>query len=301
MAERRMFAKRIIDSDMFVEMPVTSRLLYYDLAMRADDDGFVDAPKKIMRMIGASDDDLRLLISKQFLIPFETGIVVIRHWKIHNYIRTDRYRPTPFNDELSKLAEGQCKEYVLKSEKNEDGIPTVYQRYTQDRLGKDRLGKKEKEIYKEREKKTVDEAAASPPQKYGEYKNVILSDEDLEKLKSEFPDWEQRIERLSEYIASSGKKYKSHLATIRSWAKKDSEKPGGKKSEINASESERLSAEIIARELDEANYTKEFIDSVDEAMNAMENRELYEKDEVAGAYDLWNSLTEEQKIWFEER
>ena len=251
MAERRMFAKRIIDSDMFVEMPVTSRLLYYDLAMRADDDGFVDAPKKIMRMIGASDDDLRLLISKQFLIPFETGIVVIRHWKIHNYIRTDRYRPTPFNDELSKLAEGQCKEYVLKSEKNEDGIPTVYQRYTQVRLGKDRLGKKEKEINKEREKKTVDEAAASPPQKYGEYKNVILSDEDLVKLKSEFPDWEQRIERLSEYIASSGKKYKSHLATIRSWARQDKAKPGGKKPEINASESERLSAEIMARELEE--------------------------------------------------
>lgn len=291
MAERRMFAKRIIDSDMFVEMPVTSRLLYYDLAMRADDDGFVDAPKKIMRMIGASDDDLRLLISKQFLIPFETGIVVIRHWKIHNYIRTDRYRPTPFNDELSKLAEGQGREYVLKSEKKENGIPTVYQRYTQVRLGKDRLGKKEKEIYKEREKKTVDEAAASPVHKYGEYKNVVLSDEDLEKLKSEFPDWQQRIERLSEYIASSGKKYKSHLATIRSWAKKDREKPGGKKSEINASESERLSAEIMARELDEANYTKEFIDSVDEAMNAMENPELYEKDEVAGATKQQNLMT----------
>ena len=118
-------------------------------------------------------------------------------------------------------------------------------------LNTNKLSTKElkKEIYKER--KSGNEASASPAHKYGEYKNVILSDEDLEKLKSEFPDWQQRIERLSEYIASSGKKYKPHLATIRSWARQDKAKPGGKKPEINASESERLSAEIMARELEE--------------------------------------------------
>ena len=247
-----MFAKRIIDSDLFIDMPVTSRLLYYDLAMRADDDGFVDCPKKIVRTVGASEDDLRLLISKQFLIPFDTGIVVIRHWRIHNYIRNDRYRPTVYTEENARLTKNQNNEYQLKSESGiPSDIPAVYQRYTEDRLGKDRLGKKEREIYKEKEKNAVDETAVSPPQKYGEYGNVILSDSDIEKLKSEFPDWQQRIERLSEYIASSGKKYKSHLATIRSWAKKDSKKPGGQKPEINASESERLSAEIMARELEE--------------------------------------------------
>ena len=90
MAERRMFAKTIIDSDAFIDMPITARLLYYDLGMRADDDGFVNSPKKIMRMVGASQDDLAILISKKFIIPFETGVVVIKHWRIHNYIRQDR-------------------------------------------------------------------------------------------------------------------------------------------------------------------------------------------------------------------
>ena len=83
MAERRMFAKTIIDSDAFLDMPVTARLLYYDLAMRADDDGFVNSPKKIMRMIGASQDDLSILCLRKFLIPFDNGVVVIKHWRIH--------------------------------------------------------------------------------------------------------------------------------------------------------------------------------------------------------------------------
>ena len=89
MAERRMFAKTIIDSDSFLDMPVSARLLYYDLGMRADDDGFVNSPKKIMKMIGATQDDLSILILKKFIIPFESGVVVIKHWKIHNYIRKD--------------------------------------------------------------------------------------------------------------------------------------------------------------------------------------------------------------------
>lgn len=78
MAERRMFAKTIIDSDNFLDMPMSSRLLYYDLSMRADDDGFVNSPKKIMRITGANDDDLKILIAKNFIIPFESGVVVIK-------------------------------------------------------------------------------------------------------------------------------------------------------------------------------------------------------------------------------
>lgn len=88
MAERRMFSKAIIDSHAFFDMPASARLLYYDLGMRADDDGFVNNPKKIIRMIGAADDDLKLLVAKKFIIPFENGVVVIKHWRIHNYIRT---------------------------------------------------------------------------------------------------------------------------------------------------------------------------------------------------------------------
>ncbi len=113
MAEKRMFAKSIIDSDDFIDMPVTSRLLYYDLSMRADDDGFVNAPKKIMRFIGASQDDLKVLASKGFIIPFESGIVVIKHWRIHNYIRKDMYHETKYKAEKSLLEVDENNEYVL--------------------------------------------------------------------------------------------------------------------------------------------------------------------------------------------
>ena len=115
MAERRMFAKTIIDSDAFLDMPVTARLLYYDLSMRADDDGFVNSPKKIMRMIGASQDDLSILCLRKFIIPFDNGIVVIKHWRIHNYIRKDTYSPTPYTDEMNMLIVDENKAYKLKN------------------------------------------------------------------------------------------------------------------------------------------------------------------------------------------
>ena len=217
MAERRMFAKTIIDSDAFLDMPLSSQALYFHLSMRADDDGFINNPKKIQRMIGCADDDLKLLLAKNFIIPFDSGVCVIKHWKIHNYIRNDRYKPTVYAEEMSCLT---CKEngaYTL-------GIPNGYQMETQDRLGKDRLGK-------DSIGEDIEPPAALPPStpskpvrhRYGEYGKVMLSDEDLDKLKSEFPDWEARIERLDSYIAQSGKSYKNHLATIRNWAKKDAQ------------------------------------------------------------------------------
>ena len=104
MAERRMFAKSIIDSDSFIDMPTTARLLYFDLSMRADDDGFVNSPKKICRMTGASDKDMQILIDNQYIIPFESGIIVIKHWKIHNYIQKDRYKPTVYQEEKNHLS-----------------------------------------------------------------------------------------------------------------------------------------------------------------------------------------------------
>lgn len=136
MAERRMFAKTIIDSDAFIDMPVTARLLYYDLGMRADDDGFVNSPKKIMRMVGASQDDLAILITKKFIIPFDTGIVVIKHWRIHNYIQKDRYKPTKYEEEMGQLTVKENGSYTLDTDCIQDG----YSLDTQVRLeiGKDR-------------------------------------------------------------------------------------------------------------------------------------------------------------------
>lgn len=226
MAERRMFSKTIIDSDAFIDMPSTARLLYYDLSMRADDDGFINNPKKIIRMTGASVDDMNVLILRKFIIPFESGVVVIKHWKIHNYIRSDRYKETNYKEEKAMISLDENKAYTL-------GIPNddhvTYQRDTQVRIGKDRVRIDKDNIYNSPPK-----ATKPARHKYGEYKNVLLSDEDIEKLKAEFPsDWQERIERLSEYIASSGKSYKNYLATIRNWAKRDKEKTAAEKKQKN--------------------------------------------------------------------
>ena len=112
MAERRMFAKTIIDSDAFLEMPQSSQLLYFHLSMRADDDGFVNKPKTIMRMVGCKDDDMTVLTAKKFIIPFDSGIVVIKHWKIHNYIQKDRYVETKYKDEKAQLTLDENKSYT---------------------------------------------------------------------------------------------------------------------------------------------------------------------------------------------
>lgn len=104
MAERRMFAKTIIDSDAFLDMPLSTQALYFHLSMRADDDGFINNAKKIQRMLGCADDDLKILLSKNFIIPFETGVCVIKHWKIHNLIQKDRYKPTVYVEHKEQLS-----------------------------------------------------------------------------------------------------------------------------------------------------------------------------------------------------
>lgn len=103
MAERRMFAKTIVLSDAFLDMPLSARCLYFTLGMLADDDGFVNSPKSIMRQCGASDGDLQCLLDNRFIILFETGVIVIKHWRINNYLRNDRYVPTKYKDEMQKL------------------------------------------------------------------------------------------------------------------------------------------------------------------------------------------------------
>ena len=98
-----MFAIKIIDSDEFLDMPLSAQALYFHLSMRADDEGFIDNSKKIRRMIGASEDDLKLLITKNFIIPFNNGITVVTHWKIHNYIPKDRFKSTMYESEREML------------------------------------------------------------------------------------------------------------------------------------------------------------------------------------------------------
>lgn len=212
MAERRMFAKTIIDSDAFLEMPISARLLYYDLSMRADDDGFVNSPKKIMRMIGATNDDMNVLILRKFIIPFESGIVVIKHWKIHNYIRKDTYNETPYKNEKELLELDENKSYKLKDTKS---VRAVDEASTQVRLGKVRLGKDN--ILPASEEKSSSAFAKASKHKYGEYKNVLLKDKELQSLKGEYQNWEQLISYLDEYIEMKGYKAKSHYLCIKKW------------------------------------------------------------------------------------
>ena len=99
-----MFSKDITESDAFKEMPLSSQALYFHLGMNADDDGVVNNPKSIQRCIGASLDDLKILLAKRFVIAIEeSGLIVIKHWKINNYIQRDRYTPTKYQKELKLL------------------------------------------------------------------------------------------------------------------------------------------------------------------------------------------------------
>ena len=145
MAERRMFAKTIIDSDAFLDMPISAQLLYFHLGMRSDDEGFVNKPKTIMRIMNAGDDDMKLLIAKKFIIPFESGIVVIKHWKIHNYIQKDRYTETKYKNERGKLLLDENKAYTMDTECIQSG----HELETQVKLGKVSIGKDSEEVSKD--------------------------------------------------------------------------------------------------------------------------------------------------------
>lgn len=198
-----MFSKTIVDSDAFMDMPSSSQLLYFHLCMRADDEGFVGNPKRIMKMVGSNDDDYKVLLSKRFLIPFETGVCVIKHWLIHNTIRMDRFNPTTYQDEKHLLEVKENNAYSL-------GLPNGNQMATQVKLSKVNLIKlSNTEIDNIRSLK-------------GEFKNVELTDEEYLKLIDKLGENNTKllIEELSVYMASKRTKYVSHYATLLAWARR---------------------------------------------------------------------------------
>lgn len=113
MANKRMFTMKIVDSDSFLDMPLSTQCLYFHLNMRADDDGFIGNPKRICKLVGCNDDDLKLLIAKRFVLVFDNGVIVIKHWRMHNTIQKDRYTPTTYSDELKQLGIKDNKSYTL--------------------------------------------------------------------------------------------------------------------------------------------------------------------------------------------
>ncbi len=130
-----MFAKTIVLSDAFLDMPMSARCLYFTLGMLADDDGFVNAPRSIMRQCGASDDDIKLLIAKKFVLIFDSGVIVIKHWRINNYLQKDRIQPTKYIEEKAQLTLDEKGGYHRQEAMYTDTM------YTQDSIGKDSIGK----------------------------------------------------------------------------------------------------------------------------------------------------------------
>ena len=144
MAERRMFTKKIVDSDAFLEMPCSAQALYFHLCMRADDDGFVNNPRRIKDYCGASLDDLKLLVAKRFVLAFENGIIVIKHWRMHNLLRKDRYTATQYQEELSTLLlkdDGAYTEKALETPLTTKWQPNGNQTATEYSIGEGRVGK----------------------------------------------------------------------------------------------------------------------------------------------------------------
>ena len=205
-AKKRMFSVDIVGSDAFLDLPHTAQALYFQLGMRADDDGFVGNPKTIQRMAGTKASDLELLIKKRFLLQFPSGVVVIKHWKINNQIQKDRYTPTVYTEEYQSLYIKDNKAYT---EMDASRIQDVSKMDTQISIDKNSIDKNSR---------------GGEKHAHGFFANVLLTDEEVQKLSSEIPNLDDYIERLSNYLANNKKEYKSHCATIRNWYKRDVDK-----------------------------------------------------------------------------
>lgn len=208
MAEKRMFSKKIIDTDWFMDMPASSQNLYFHLSMRADDDGFVASPKRIIKLIGATEDDYKILIGKKFIIPFESGVCVITDWRINNYLRNDRYAETVYKEEKEQLTLNENGKYIL-------GIPAVDQVLSNSISNSNSIYNSNNDDESMREEENI----KNKKHKYGEYKHILLSDEEISKLKEEFGESEtsEAITYLDEYIEMKGVKYKSHYMALKKW------------------------------------------------------------------------------------
>lgn len=206
MAQRRMFTQEITDSDAFLEMPVSTQNLYFHLGMKCDDDGFCNKIRNVMTTCKANDDDFKLLVAKRFVILFESGVMVVKHWKMHNYIQNDRYKETSFIEEKSRLYIKENRAYTLDSTQGVPCIQNVSKTDTQYRLGENSKDKNSIE------KNSIEEVK----HKYGEYKNVLLTDIEYKKL-LELENGLQAIEHLSKYMVMKTYKVKSHYLAILKW------------------------------------------------------------------------------------
>ena len=227
MAERRMFTKKITDSDPFTEMPLSAQALYFHLNMNADDDGFLNNPKKIQRSIGASEDDMKLLIAKRFILAFEKGVIVIKHWRMHNLLRKDRYTETQYIEEKDTLLLQQDGSYTEKPPELPVATtwqPNGNQAATQYRVGKDSIVKDS--IV---EGSVADDPATATADRLNRIggnlgKNVVfLTDRQMEDLIDRLGlyAFDRYVDRLATFIIEKGAHIKSHYDTIIKWYEED--------------------------------------------------------------------------------
>ena len=213
MAKKRMFNIDIVGSDAFLDMAHESQALYLQLSMRADDDGFIGNPKTVVRIAGVSNAAFEELLKKRFILQFQSGVVVVKHWKINNDIKKDRYSPTVYTDEFQMLSTKENKAYTERSlnvstldTERRQNVSTLDTQYSIDKNSKDK------------------DSIVLCKHAHGFFSNVFLTDEEVQKLSSEIPNLDDYIERLSDYLANNKKEYKSHCATIRNWYRRDVDK-----------------------------------------------------------------------------
>lgn len=192
MARKRMFDLDIINQDSFFDLPMDAKALYFLLGMEADDEGFV-SPKKVLRLYGGTEDSLKVLAAKNYIIPFESGVIVITDWKRNNYLQKDRIKSTIYKDEKAQLMYDKDSQKYIMFNKCLTNVNI--------------------------EENSIEENSIDKYNIYGEFKNVKLSDEEYKKLKDK--NLLDYIEKLSSYMKSKGKRYKSHYATILNWSRKE--------------------------------------------------------------------------------
>ena len=212
-AKKRMFNIDIVGSDAFLDMAHESQALYLQLSMRADDDGFIGNPKTVVRIAGVSNAAFEELLKKRFILQFQSGVVVVKHWKINNDIKKDRYSPTVYTDEFQMLSTKENKAYTERSvnvsnldTERRQNVSTLDTQYSIDKNSKDK------------------DSIVLCKHAHGFFSNVFLTDDEMKKLSGEIPNLDDYIERLSNYLANNKKEYKSHCATIRNWYKRDVDK-----------------------------------------------------------------------------
>lgn len=261
MANRRMFSLDVIDTDNFLDMPLSAQGLYFHLGMRADDDGFIASPKKITKSVNASNDDLKLLIAKGYLLPFENGVVVIRHWRQNNYVKSDRYKHTIYQNEKKQLCvtnniydfvgdmdtsgiqngkelEADCNNNGTKMEPdwNQQGTKTG----TQVRLVKDRLSKVSIELGKDINNiycTELESSSSMPEEKaaialtLNDKSEYPIFDKDIAEWKELYPNVDilQELRKMKGWLNSNPTRRKTKkgiLKFVNAWLAKEQDKGG---------------------------------------------------------------------------